>query len=163
MGASTALSPVPSAGRTVLHGTSQLLLEGWFSFMRNLESACSDLSLSLYPEPLAQEKAWVTYHFSSANLLLLCPSLPPLKFYKLMTVCMCSADGQKTWEEFLDFSPPVCLVWLTCWELDWHPLPLRLQGGPVGRVYHHLNIRHRGVGGGWCSCDWLELWGWGGG
>lgn len=58
-----------------------------------------------------QEKAWVTRNFSSpAILLLLCPTPTHLKFYKLMTVCMCSANEQKTWKEFLDFSPPVCLV-----------------------------------------------------
>lgn len=117
MGESADLSPVPSAKRTILHGTSLLFLKEWFSFIRNLESTCPKLSISLYPEPLAQGKVWVTSCFSSlANLLLLYSFPPPLKFYKLMTVCICSADGQKTWKEFLDFSPPVCLVWLACWE-----------------------------------------------
>lgn len=47
-----------------------------FSFLRNLESVCPDLSLNLYSEPLAQEKAWVTSNFSS--LASSCSSaLPP--------------------------------------------------------------------------------------
>lgn len=99
-----------SAGRTLLHGTSQLLFEGSFSLIRNLESIYSDFSLTI-SRATTQEKAWVTRNFSSlAVLLLLCPTPTHLKFYKLMTVCMCSANEQKTWKEFLDFSPPVCLV-----------------------------------------------------
>lgn len=153
MGESAALSPVPSAGRTVLHGTSQLLLKGWFSFIRNLESTNPDLSLSLCPELPAQEKAWVTYSFSSVSLLLLRPSPPPLKFYKLMTVCMCSADGQKTWKEFLDFSPPVCLIWITCWKLKLAPIALCLQGGPVGQSV--VPSEYRAPSGMWVMLMWL--------
>jgi len=47
MGTSAAPSLVPSVGRTILHGTSQLFLEGWFSFIRNPESTYPDLFKSV--------------------------------------------------------------------------------------------------------------------
>lgn len=83
----------------------------------------------------------------------LTPFPTPLKFYKLMTVCMCSADGQKTWKDFLDFSPPVCLIWITCWKLKLAPIALCLQGGPVGQSV--VPSEYRAPSGMWVMLMWL--------
>lgn len=73
----------------------RLLLEGWYSFIRNLESTDLHLSLSVYPESTAQEKAWVAYSFSSDNLLLLCPCPLPLNFTSLWQFVCAQPLGRK--------------------------------------------------------------------
>lgn len=56
--------------------------------------------LCLYPELLAQEKAWVTYSFSSASVLLLCPSLPSLNFTSLWQFVCTQPMGRKPGKNF---------------------------------------------------------------
>lgn len=101
-----------SAGRTLLHGTSQLLFEGSFSLIRNLESIYSDLSLNLYPEPQPRKK--LGWPVISLLLLSSCSYAPPqltLNFTSLWQFVCAQPMSRKPGKNFWTLAHQ--FVWLT--------------------------------------------------
>ena len=126
----TVPSPGPSARRTILHGTSQLLPKGWFSFIRTLESTYPYLSGSTYPESLAQEKAWVSLLLL---ILLSRPAPPTLYFTSSRQFVRGQPMGRKPGKNFWTFAHQFIWFWITYWKLKLAPVAPCLQGGPVGQ------------------------------